>query len=154
MPLTAADQGQRYADKFSTLPNLTGGTVTLRLYAPGATKGLLNLYVGDAAFDSSSNGTQVPLSTLSSGWSDVVVSVGIAAGLYDPVNISQINIEITTGGTGPWTNPTLIYIDRIWSSNGLVNDTFDTEAEFVSKIVMSSNMKLAGSTMSWFTAVP
>ena len=154
MPLTAADQGQRYADTFSNRPNLTSATLTLRLYAPGATKGLLNLYVGDADFTGSSNGTQVQLSTLSSGWSDVVVSVGIAAGTYDPVNISQLNIEITTGGTGPWTNPTLIYIDRIWSSNGLVNDTFDTEADFVSKIVSSSNMKIDGSDKKWFTAVP
>ncbi|MGC4069472.1 MAG: hypothetical protein QM784_33430 [Polyangiaceae bacterium] len=150
VPLAEANTAQRFADKFEALPDLTNATLTLRLYAPDATGGDLKLYVGDEDF-TGGGGSFVALNTLATKWTDVVVPIGGAAGAFDPVAISQLNIEVTAGTTGPWKNPTVIYVDRIWSSNGLVNDTFDTtKGGFVS----SSLMVVAGSTLTWMGAMP
>jgi hypothetical protein len=150
VPITEASTAQRFADKFEALPDLTNGTLTLRLYAPEATGGELKLYVGDEDF-TGGGGALVALNTLATKWTDVVVPIGGASGAFDPVAISQLNIEVTAGTTGPWKNPTVIYVDRIWSSNGLVNDTFDaTKGGFVA----SSLMVIAGSTLTWTDAMP
>jgi hypothetical protein len=143
-------EGMRFAPKFPSLPNLTDDTLTVRLYAPGATGGTITFYTSDADFTAGAT-VQLPLSSLSSGWVDVKVAVGHLAGTYDPSVVTQLNIQIVAEGTPPYTSPTLVYVDAIWSNNGLVNDTFDASAGQFTK---SSLMVVSGSQYKWFDALP
>jgi hypothetical protein len=150
VPLAAATDNQRYADKFSPYPNLTNDVITLRLYAPGATGGSVNIYFSDADF-SGGNGTIVPLNTLSQGWTDISVAVGGITGSFDPSIVSQVNLEVNGSGGTSFTNPTIMYVDGIRTSNGLVNDRFDAA---LGNMVKSSLQMVAGSTLTWIDAVP
>jgi hypothetical protein len=147
IPFTAAGQGQRYADKF-TLVNLSGATLTLRVYAPGATNGYMNVLFVDASFAQGAAVT-TPFTTLSAGWTDV--SIPAQSGSYDPTSIYQISIEFYTSGTGPWLNPTVIYLDGVRSSNLAVNDTFDTSK---GNMVTSSLLFVSGSSLGWTASIP
>ncbi len=150
VPLTATGLKQRFADKFPTKPDLTNGTLTVRLYAPGATSGEVNIYASDSDF-SGGNGALVELNALSAGWVDVKVSIGGVLGTFDPSVVTQLNLEIGSTGVGPWLNPTIIYVDSTWSSNGAINDTFDAT---LGNMVGSSTMKIDGSTVAWTGSMP
>ncbi|MFZ5890858.1 MAG: hypothetical protein ACOY0T_07400 [Myxococcota bacterium] len=150
VPLTAAAQIQRYADKFTPAVNLTNSIITVRMYAPGATNGVVNIYLSDADF-SGSNGQLVELVTLNKGWTDVAVPVGGISGEFNPIQVTQVNLEVGAGNAGPWTNPTLVYVDSVRTSNALVNDTFDAS---IGNMVRSQSVSITGSTLSWQTAMP
>lgn len=151
VPLTASGQVHRFASKFPKLPNLTNGELIVRLYAPGATGGELNLYPNDADYSGLPAGVVVPFVELSRGWTDVKVLVGGVNGAFDPTVVSQISIEFNASGAGPWTNPTVLYIDGVRSADGAINDTFDTS---INSVVSSSSVKVAGSAMTWLSAMP
>jgi hypothetical protein len=150
VPLTTAETAQRFAAKLEALPDLTNSVLTLRLYAPGATGGQLNLYVSDADY-TAGGGAFVALSSLSAKWTDVVLPIGGVSGTFDPQAIVQVNLEVRAGATGPWANPTVVYVDRIWSSNALVNDTFDTTK---GGFAASTQLVIAGSTLTWMDSMP
>jgi hypothetical protein len=151
VPLTTSSQKQRFADKFATPPNLTDATVTLRVYAPGATGGTLIVYMSDAPDYTPSPLHMYPLIPISAGWTDVVVPVDPALGDYNPSSVAQVTFEIRSDDAGPWANPTLLYVDAIWSSNGAINDTFDST---FGGIIPSSYEKVEGSTYTWTAALP
>ena len=150
VPLTKSGQDQRYADTFSPAPNLSSTTMTLRLYAPGATAGALVIYLSDANF-TAGTGATVPFSDINQGWKDVSFNVGGVAGNFNPAQINQVTIEVTSGNTGPWTNPTIVYVDSILSSNLAVDDAFDSS---MTGIVKSSTLVVAGSTVAWHDSIP
>jgi hypothetical protein len=146
IPFTEAGQTMRYADKFPSLPNLIDGTMTIRMYAPGVTSGSFQAYVNDGDY-TSGTGSIMQLSLLNSGWVDVKVPIGHGGGAFDPTQITQLTIEITS--TVPGT--TNVYIDSIWSSNWLVDDTFDSA---LGQFVKSSLLTVTGATSTWMDAVP
>ncbi len=150
IPFTQTGQIQRYADKLPTLPSLTDATVTLRVYAPGATAGTLVVYISDVDF------TQLmqhnfKLAQLSTGWTDIDVPAGTLTGAYDPSSVYQITLEFRADDSGPWANPTIMYLDGIWSSNGAFNDTFSAS---LSNMIGSTMAIIQGSTMTWSDAMP
>lgn len=150
VPLSTSGENQRYGNKLATQMSLLNATLTLRVYAPGATAGVLAVYMVDADY-SASPYHNVELSTLSSGWTDVNIPIGGVVGVYDPSSIYQITIEITSGGSGPWATPTVVYFDSIRSSNGAWNETFDAN---VQHMVISERQFVDGGTLTWVDAVP
>ena len=164
VPLTMATgtQSQRYAILFPTNPDMTNATVTVRMYAPGATGGQIAVYFSDADDSSTSVAPNAPrlLADLALGWTDQTFSVGGSAGSFDATHVKQITFEVSAGtGAGPWTNPTVIYIDGARSSNHIVNETFSTRATTVfpplpATIVISGQQQIAGSTLDWVDAMP
>jgi hypothetical protein len=151
VPMNVTPERQRYADRFTPYPNLEGQAVTFRLYAPGATGGSFVVYMTDSTDSSFSPQASFALSGMSAGWTDIEVPVPPSAGGYDATSLFQVTFEVVVDGTGPWTDPTLIYIDRIWSSNLAVNDTFDTSR---GQVIESSLEQIAGSSMTWVEAMP
>ncbi len=145
VPFTTTSQTQRYADKFSPFPNLTNSALVVRVYAPGAVTGSLFLYPTDSTAFDQGQGVTVPLETLSQGWVDIEVPIAGAIGEFDPATMYQLTIEILSGA-GPWPNPTVLYVDSIRSSNGLVKDTFDAN---VGSMVSSTLLTVEGSAMTW-----
>jgi len=151
VPLTTNMQGQRYGEVFPGFPDMTNATVTVRIYAPGATGGNLIAYFTDLDF-TAGGGATLPLADLAAGWTDLVFSIGSASGTYDPTSIRQISLEVVSENTtGPWTNPTVVYVDSVRSSNLIVNDTFNSS---VGNMLISTQRTVAGSTLTWSDSVP
>jgi hypothetical protein len=144
------DEAMRFADKFSVPPDLTNDTLTIRMYAPGATGGTARLYLGDTDYTFSVT-TSVPLNTLAAKWVDVTINVGPVVGNFDPSALMQLNFDVVSDGAGPWANPTVIYVDGIWSSDGTVKDFFDATFD---PMVKSTQTVVAGSTLTWLSSVP
>lgn len=151
VPLTATGQGQRYGYKFPTGTNLTKATIVFRMYAPGALDGLLNIYPTDVD-RLYGTGVNAPLASASNGWLDVRIPMGdvTAAGAYNPSNMYQLTIEIRADGAGPWSNPTVVYLDGLWSSNGIVRETFEAS---LGPMVSSTLLFVEGSVISWFDSL-
>lgn len=122
--------------------------VVIRAYAPGTTGGQLRIYVSDGDWTSGA-ALDVPLSTLSDGWTDIEMPIGSALGHFDPSQTIQVTLEIESGSSGPWTDPTVIYIDSIRSLEKHLNDSFDTD---IGTILRSTFRVVAGSTESWLDA--
>jgi hypothetical protein len=155
VPLTASGQLQRYAAAYpmGSYPDLTGAIVTIRLYAPGATGGELNMYLLSAPdYTYGGQGAAVPLTTLAAGWTEVTVSAGVAAPPYNPSTIIQLNFDVGSGSSASWTNPTVIYIDLITSSNGRLEERFDTIV--VPPMTQSGTDSVPGATLTWSDTVP
>jgi hypothetical protein len=149
VPLTAAGQTQRFADNFSTPLDLTYSNIALRVYVPHATGGVLILYAVDA---SSNFGLQlkIPLDRLGSSWNDIEVPAG-AVNPFDSTRTRQIVIEVNSGSDTSWSNPTVVYVDGIRSSNALLNDTFDSD---IGAMQMSPLVSVMGATCTWTASVP
>jgi hypothetical protein len=126
--------------------NLEGATVTLRVYAPGATGGTLALFASD---NSSAFGPQVTtkLVALSQKWTDI--SVTIVSPAINATQTRQINLLVTTGPGA--TDPTMVYIDGLRATSPGVNDTFDTS---IGGWVKSGLIAVSGSTVGWVQAIP
>jgi hypothetical protein len=151
IPFTAAGQTQRYGAAHATsAADLTNDTVHVRLFAPGATAGFVNIYLIDA-MGPAGPGTIRDLTTLNSGWVTVSIPVGPAAGEWDPTFVRQVTLDVSSGTTGPWANPTVIYVDRVWSDNGLLNDRFP---DAFTPMVISSFTTVTGSTLAWTELLP
>jgi hypothetical protein len=151
VPFTAAAQKNRFSDKFQNPPDLTDDTLTIRLYAPTATNGYILLYVSDGSSSSAGAAVTVPFSSLNEKWTDVTLTLGKATGDFDPAIVTQVNFDIATDDTGPWANPTLIYVDSIWSSDGSVNDTFNAS---IGQFIPSTLENIPGRTLTWRDAMP
>jgi hypothetical protein len=151
VPFTAANENQRYADLFLPNVDLTGAQVTMRLYAPGATAGLLQIYLSDSNSVVGGTAPTLALSTLSEGWMDITFGT-TGPEPFDSTRIKQVTIEVLSGpSSGPWTNPTVIYFDSIRITNLAIDDTFDASLE---NMFQSSSQAVTGSTMTWLDAMP
>lgn len=151
-PFTASGQGQRFADLFPAAPDLSYATVTARFYAPGAVNGTLSTYLVDTKSPQPDFTTFVitDFATLSAGWIDIAIPLPAPGGTFDTAHIHQITFDFDSTGT-PASNPTVVYLDSVRSSDGVINDTFDSTS---GSIVGSSLKKFDGSTATWVSALP
>ncbi len=152
VPLSTVSTYQRYADKPLNPWNLAGKTIIVRMYAPGATGGQVYVYLSDEASDVGP-GTTLPLSQLADGWTDIVLADIVDAAPFSAEQVKQVTIEVGTGATvASWTNPTVVYLDSVRSSDVTIDDTFDTS---IGNIVTSTQMiaTIAGSTVTWQNSV-
>ena len=144
-PLNAIGNQTRFSDIFPGYPlDLTGSSVQVRVYAPGATGGTLKLFMSD---NTSSFGAEVvlDLASLNQKWTDVSVPV---VGLNVQM-IKQVNLLVTADGT--YANPTVLYVDSVRTTNLLANETFDSSA---GGFVKSSMVVVDGASVSWTAAMP
>ena len=159
VPLAAPGQGQRYNAHNTGIVesnDLTGATLTLRAYAPGATGGNLHVfYTSRNLADSAA--TDIALSSLTEGFQDIDVPVPapVPDG-FQPTRVFIIRVEVEAGpGFGvSWQSPaTVVYIDSIISSNGAISDTFDTSPAF-STFGSSDTRTVPNSTLAWLPSIP
>ena len=165
VPLATTGTGQRYIVQNRTSPdmpyNLSGQTLTIRAYAPGAIGGDMSVFFrssvpvdGAATGSVDSMATKVGLSTLTSGFTDVPITVPAAAGGFDPTMVDIIRIEIEADaafGATFRTPATLVFFDSIISSNGAVMLPFDVAA-VANDFGNSGARAVAGSTGPTFQA--
>ncbi|HYQ43269.1 MAG TPA: hypothetical protein VER11_14910 [Polyangiaceae bacterium] len=150
VPLTDVSQAQRAADILAPSGiNLAGLSLTVRVYAPGAKGGILSAYASDT---SSGIGPSVStnLASISQNWTDITIPVAVK-GSFNPEQTKQINLEVRSESSTSTANPTVVYVDSVRSSNLAVSDTFDASK---GNFVMSSLIKVDGSTLTWAATVP
>lgn len=151
VPLTMAGQDQRFADLFMPPLDLTNAQFVLRLYAPGATGGQLLCYFSDTNSAAGGGGT-LQLTDYAAGWKEATFNVGATTATFNTTSIKQLTMEVVSGTSTSWApNPMVIYVDLVRSTNGFVNDTFNTSTGNMFK---SSTQMVAGSTMTWADALP
>lgn len=150
VPFTASGQTHRYGDKLAIQPSLLNATLTFRAYAPGATAGLMTVYLIDQDY-SPSTFSNFALASMSTGWTDLKVPVGGVLGSYDPSAIYQVTIEVLSSSQATWTAPCVIYLDSIRSSNGTWNEPFDADS---SHFVNSTQTSVDGADFTWVNALP
>ncbi|WP_437591608.1 hypothetical protein [Sorangium sp. So ce1000] len=123
VPFTAADTGTLFQFDFSPVVDLTGATVTFRVKAQSATGGGVQTYVQNG---SAQGWVGVPwawtaFSTLKD-WTELTIDVDKAAAAaaaadpntkFDKAKVQRIGIKVGAGDTGPWANPTIVYVDSI-----------------------------------------
>jgi hypothetical protein len=156
VPFTTSGQNQRYADVYPSPVDLTGAQMTVRIYAPGATGGAIVFYFTDNSEFTAGGGTTVSFADLSQRWTDVTFSASGGTD-FDSTQIRQVNLEVISGSSSAWTNPTVIYVDSVRSTNLAVNHTFDVAAPEPtpwSPMVMSGSQVIAGSTIAWADTTP
>jgi len=153
VPLAAAGDNQRFEAVHDSAPlDLTGASVTARVFAPAATGGELVLYVVDSSGASTGPAEVMALSDLNDGWVDVTTDVHSVAGEFDPASISHVRIEIRGGTSSSWATPaTVVYVDSLVSSNGALADTFTGG---VTPLTVSATQAVTGSALMTQATLP
>ena len=129
--------------------------MTIRAYAPGAIGGDMSVFFRSPTVVDSPP-TRVGLGTIAGGFIDVPVAVPAATGGFDPTMVDVIRIEIEADasfGSTFQTPATIVYIDSITSSNGVVSLPFDT-APVIADFQSSGARPLTGSSFGWLAQYP
>jgi hypothetical protein len=91
----------------------------------------------------------VALSSLTGEFQTTSVPVPAPSGRFDPdtIALTRIKVEAGDGFGTSWQQPeTIVVIDRISTSNGVFDDTFD---EGIAPLEHSGARLLEGATITW-----
>lgn len=156
VPITMENTGQGVLIHYDPPIDLTGATIAIRLRAPGAIGGALQIYAQDVR-DMADYSFYVLLSAYPE-MTDVSYKIPAASASYDPSKIRQVFVSIVSATAKPsctqpscsWRQPTLLEIDSIAFDNAPAGApgpyTFDTG---VSQMSLSSYQPTPGSTLTW-----
>ena len=158
VPLATYDVGQRflYENYDGKAPyDLSRATLNILASAPGATAG--NLHVFFTSFGrNDSSAFDIPLSSITNGFTTISIPVPPASGSYDPALLIVVRIDVEAGSavvTGWQTPATVVYIDRIWTSNGLYDDNFVASIDPVVLALSGARTTPTASTLTWVSQV-
>ena len=158
VPLATYGVGQRflYENYDGKAPyDLSRATLNILASAPGATAG--NLHVFFTSFGrNDSSAFDIPLSSITNGFTTISIPVPPASGSYDPSLLIVVRIDVEAGSaivTGWQTPATVVYIDRIWTSNGLYDDNFVASIDPVVLAPSGARVTPTASTLTWVSQV-
>ncbi|KYF87281.1 hypothetical protein BE18_06905, partial [Sorangium cellulosum] len=122
VPLTSAGTATQFFIGFDEAIDLTGAVVTFRVKAHTGTHGGLQPFVqnGGELFWANVGYTWNPVADLGE-WTDLTIDVDAlapASPFFNPTQVKLLGLQITAGNTGPWANPTVIYVDSITVTKG------------------------------------
>ncbi|WP_437550567.1 hypothetical protein WME97_07215 [Sorangium sp. So ce367] len=117
MPFTTANTATQFFIEFASVVDLTGSTVTFRVKTHAGTSGGVQPFVQNGADRSYANigYSWNPIAGLAD-WQEITIDVDALAGSkpsFERKAVKLIGLQLTAGGTGPWTNPTVVYVDSI-----------------------------------------
>jgi hypothetical protein len=151
VPLDTMDTGTQFQFDVAAT-DLTDATITYHVMAYAGSGGGLQPYVQNGAAQTyASCGFGWTNLADATGWTDLTLTVNTTnctgAG-WDPTQVVAIGIKISAGAAGPWTNPTIVYVDSIVASGGTAtfSHTFDADLE---GFAMNTYMPVAGSAVTW-----
>ncbi len=119
VPLAATNQQTSFMIAFDQPVDLTGMVVTFRVMTYAGTEGGLMPFVQNGADQSwASVGYDWTNLTDAASFHDVTVDVdakaAVAGNGFDKTLVKQIGLLVAAGGgAGPWTNPTVVYVDSV-----------------------------------------
>ncbi|KYG05506.1 hypothetical protein BE21_40215, partial [Sorangium cellulosum] len=119
VPLTEADTGTLFQFDLPDLIDLTGATVTFRVKTYAGTGGGVQTFVqnGGAQAWIGLPWAWTDLSSLQE-WTELTIDVDAAAAAdetmtFDKTEVRRIGLRVDAGITGPWANPSVVYVDFI-----------------------------------------
>jgi hypothetical protein len=156
-PITMSDTSQGVLLSFATPVDLSGAIITVRLRAPGATGGALQIYVQDLNFKGDYTFFTGLISY--SSMTNAQYPVPATSTTYDPTQIKQIVVQLAAGaGTTctststscTWAQPTVLEIDSITitGTTGTPPGPYTFDSNW-SPLVLSAYMPITGSTLTW-----
>ncbi|WP_437318918.1 hypothetical protein [Sorangium sp. So ce385] len=122
VPFTSAGEATQFFIGFDEAIDLTGAVVTFRVKAHTGTNGGVQPFVQNGAelFWANVGYTWNPVAGLGE-WADLTIDVDAlapASPFFDRTQVKLLGLQITAGNTGPWANPTVIYVDSITVTKG------------------------------------
>jgi hypothetical protein len=151
VPLETANTGTQFQLNLAAT-DISNSTVTYHLFVYTGVGGWLQPYVQDGAPSYASCGFGVTTIPSVTGWADVTLSVNptnCTNATFDATMVTAIGLKIAAGTQGPWSNPTVVYLDSIMVTNTdgtVLSRTFDAGLEGFS---MNGYMAVAGSAVTW-----
>ncbi|WP_437289478.1 hypothetical protein [Sorangium sp. So ce406] len=117
IPFTSAGQLTQYFIEFAQPVDLTGATVTFRVKNHAGTNGNVEPFVqnGGELMWANIGFTRNPVADLDE-WTDLTIDVDALAPTSANFNrtvVKFVGVQVTAGDVGPWTNPTVVYVDSI-----------------------------------------
>lgn len=157
IPITGPDTTQSVVIQLNPHADLTGATLIVRLRAPGATGGALQIFAQDESYDGDYS-FYSPLATYAE-MTDIYYTLPPATDVWDTAHIVQMSVSVVAGPGSPceegspscdWVQPTVLEIDSIevLDTPGTPPGpyTFDTSAY---PLQLSTYMPIVGSRVSW-----
>jgi hypothetical protein len=144
VPIDAASDKAHFVISLTSPADLSGATISMRLYVQAGAGGSIFNYVQDSGTYHFLGvpGAQRRLLSGSSGWSTVSWNVGAepdAAGTgIVKTSIKNIGIELNAQPSTTWSSPTIVYIDSLTVTSPALSFTFDATAS-VSPTPMTMN---------------
>ncbi|HEX9622078.1 MAG TPA: hypothetical protein VF989_18155 [Polyangiaceae bacterium] len=156
VPLTAANQRTAFiiylADPGMGL-DMTDSTLTARVSVFAGTNGAVQLFAQNGEAQGYAQTRAFHSFSTITGFMEVSLAVGTQAGdaAFVPTQVEAVGIEVHAGTTGPWTNPTVVYLDRLALSNSatLGQGPWEFAASVSPLIVNDSASPVAGSTLTF-----
>ncbi|WP_437962418.1 hypothetical protein WME76_45030 (plasmid) [Sorangium sp. So ce119] len=107
----------QYFIEFAEPVDLTGATVTFRVRNHAGTNGNVEPFVqnGGELMWANIGFTRNPVADLDE-WTDLTIDVDALAATSANFNrtvVKFVGVQVTAGDVGPWTNPTVVYVDSI-----------------------------------------
>jgi hypothetical protein len=132
VPLASSTDRARFVLSIAPGTDLTDATITLRIARPKGTSGKFRAYIQEGGPDYHVRfGPSINLAALSTSMSSITFKIDDSITSVDVTAIARMGVEISGEGGSSFTNPTLIYVDRISVVGEWVADqdfTFDTAA--------------------------
>jgi hypothetical protein len=173
VPLTASGDKAHFVISLTSPADLSGATISMRLYVKAGTGGSIFNYVQDSGTFHFLGvpAAQRRLLSASSGWSTLSWDVGAepdsgSTGIVK-TSIKNIGIELNAQPSSAWTNPTIIYVDSITVASPALAFTFDATASVYTTPTTSSapaqalwlnngtsDTTATGASVSWQAACP
>jgi hypothetical protein len=131
VPLAASGNRAHFTLLLPSDTDMSAATITFRVANVAGTGGNFRGYIQEGAPDYVfQTGNATTIASIGTSMQDIVWSVASAGTAADKTKIRRIGIEISAGSDSSWTNPTVLYVDRITvtgSSPSLASYPFDTD---------------------------
>jgi hypothetical protein len=163
VPLTLASEQARFAISLVAARDLSSATITFRVARLKGTDGTLLAYVQEGAPNfARRSSAPIAIASISTSMQDIVWDVAgtpATAGSADTTAIQRIGLEISGADGRSFSNPTVIYLDRV--STAVVSWTFDTVDSVYTATTMSgpagqiwlnsysAETNVAGASITW-----
>jgi hypothetical protein len=114
VPLAASGDRAHFTLLLPADTDLSAATITFRVAKIAGTGGTFRGYIQEGSPNYASQGaTGTTIASMSTGMQDIAWSIASAGTAADKTRIRRIGIEIVGTGGSSWTNPTVLYVDRI-----------------------------------------
>jgi hypothetical protein len=133
----------------SDLKDVSASVITFHVYVFAGSGGALQTFVRNGSTNNYLTAFQTHDLASLSGWTDLTVDVAaLTDSTLDKTQIEAFGLQILANGTGPWTTPTVVYVDSITISNGAAGPwEFTTSAQPMA--VNTYNSPVDGSLVDW-----
>lgn len=163
VPLVAASDKANFVISLGSAQDFSSSVIRYLVYRQAGSGGQIKGYVqhsGSPDFAQLFQSPGIELATLD-GWQTLTWDVGAQTGNYDKTIVARVGLQIVAAGSTSFTNPTVLYLDRVevsGSATGVwrfeapdsISTTSMTSAPAGILFCNSGDSPVAGSRVSWY----